>query len=140
MKPLFWFKILKGVLCASAVTLGLICLFAFVGLKSEDPSQYLAVYANVALLLGAVVGGGVAARNADVPFISSLLCGVLLAVLLLLPSVVFSEWGAGSLLRIALTVTASLLGGLVLRGRDGGAAKKRSVKRRKAMAKKYGGV
>lgn len=140
MKPLFWFKVLKGVLCAAVITLVLLCLFAFIGLKSEDPSQHLALYANAALLLGAAVGGGVAARNADAPFISSLLCGVAFAVLLLLPSIVFSEWGAESLLRIALTVAAALLGGIVLRGREGSAVRKQSAKRRKAIAKKYGGA
>ena len=138
MKPLFWFKALKGVLCASVITSVLLCLFAFIGLRSEDPSQHLALYANAALLFGVAVGGGVAARNVDAPFISSLLCGVLSAVLLLLPSIVLSKWGAQSLLRIALTVAASLLGGLVLRGREGNAVRKQSAKKRKAIAKKYG--
>lgn len=139
MKPLFWFKVISGITVAVLSALALLCLFAFIGLKADDPARNLTLYANIALFLGAFLGGGVSARGADSPLITALVCGGGCAVLVLLPSVVFSQWGADSLLRLALTVAASVLGAVVLRNREGASKRRQSVKRRRAVAKKYGG-
>ncbi len=137
MKPLFWFKVIKGVFCAVALTLVLLLLFAFIALRAEDPSRHVALYSNVALFLGCMLGGGISARGAELSLLNSVVCGSVCAILVLLPSVFLSEWGADSLLRLALTVLSSVLGGVLLRDREGRAGKRQSAKRRKAIAKKY---
>ena len=137
MKPLFWFKVIKGVLCAVALTLVLLLLFAFVALRAEDPAKHVALYSNVALFLGCMLGGGISARGAESPILNSVVCGSICAILVLLPSVIFSVWGVDSLLRLALTVLSAILGGILLRDREGRAGKRQSAKRRKAIAKKY---
>lgn len=139
MKPLFWFKVVFGITVAVLSTLALLCLFAFIGLGSDDPARNLTLYANIALFLGVFLGGGISARGTDSPLINALICGGGCAVLVLLPSIVFSQWGADSLLRLVLTVAASLLGAVVLRSREGSTKRRQSIKRRRAVAKKYGG-
>ena len=138
MKPLFWFKVTKGVICAIIVTFAFLCLFAFLGSRSDDPAKYVALYSNCALFLGCALGGGVAVCGADSKPVHSLICGLACALLVFIPSILFSHWGVDSLLRMVLTVFSALLGGFLLRGREGRTNKRQRVKRRKEIAKKYG--
>ena len=137
MKPLFWFKVIRGVLCAALVTLALLAFFAFLGVRSEDPAKQLALYSNLALFLGCAVGGGISARGAESPLVNSLVCGLICAAFLLIPSLTISVWGADSLLRVALTVLSAIVGGVLFRDRAGKSMKRKSVKRRREIAKKY---
>ena len=127
-------------LCAIVATLALVCIFAFVGLRSDDPARFAPVYANIALYLGTVMGGGISSRQSDSPFVCALICGVTCAILVLLPSIILSDWGAESLLRLVFTVVAAIVGAFIFRQKEGGAARKQSAKRRRAIAKKYGGA
>ena len=139
MKPLFWFRVLKGVMCAIALTLTVLGVFAFIGIRSSDPQKHLELYANVALILGVTFGAGMAARGADSTLITALVCGTACALIMLVISICFSKFGASSLLRIVFTIAASLLGGGLMNDSGGRSIKKQSIKRRRAIAKKYGG-
>ena len=139
MKPLFWFKVMKGTVCAVIVTFAMLCLFTLVGLKADDPALHVSLYANVSLFIGVFLGGIVSSRGADAPFLNALVCGVTCAILLFLPSLILSEWDADSLLRMALTVVSSVLGAVLTRGREGSSVRRQSAKRRREIAKKYGG-
>ena len=137
MKPLFWFKVIIGVTVAIVSALLLLLIFSFIGIRSDDPAKHVALYSNAALFLGVFLGGGASARESDSPRVSAVTCGGICAVLVLIPSLLFSQWEANSLLRVAVTVCAAILGSLLLRGREGATKKRRSVKRRREIAKKY---
>lgn len=140
MKPLFWFNALKGVVAAILVMLALVCLFAFIGLRSDDPAKFVSVYASVALFVASAIGGALSSRGADKGSISALICGLICSVLVLIPSLIFSEWGAYSLIRLVATVVAALIGAFLFGRKQKDTAKKQSIKRRKEIAKKYGGM
>ena len=137
MKPLFWFKVIKGVFFSTLITLALLSLFAFLGLRAEDPAKHVVLYSNAALFLVCMLGGGMAARGAESPLLNSAVCGAMCAATVLIPSVILSDWGAESLLRLALTVLSSVIGGILLRDRGGRSNRRQSAKRRREIAKKY---
>ncbi|MBR2459802.1 MAG: TIGR04086 family membrane protein [Clostridia bacterium] len=137
MKPLFWFKVIKGILFAALVSGALLGIFSFLGLRMDDPSAFATVFANVALFMGAFIGGGVASRGDESGILRALVCGVIYMGLILLPSLLFSSWEADSLLRAVLTVLASVIGALLFRRNRDAGHYKRSAKRRRRIASRY---
>ena len=143
MKPLFWYNVLKGVCVAVCVTLLLIGIFAFVGIKADDPSKYSSFYASVALLVGAACGGIIASKGLENWLIAAVVNGVVCTILVLIPSLIFSDWESDSLLKLVLTVGASVLVAVAVRRRTAngtGSSRRESEKRRRAIAKKYSGI
>ena len=139
MKPLFWFKVIKGVWFTVLVSGALLCLFTFFSLKMDDPSAFSGLYANVALLVGSFVGGNMAARGEDSGLLSALVCGVICMIIILLPSLMFSSWGADSLLRAVLTVLSSVVGAFIFGRRESRVSGRKSAKKRREIARRYGG-
>lgn len=135
MKPLFWRMTAIGAAVAVISSLAMLCLFTVICLRMEDPSRSSGVLSRLALLFGAFLGGRVAASGSQSAALSGVTCGACYMLVVLMPSVIFSEWGATSLLWACLTVVFSLLGACVLRGRRYG---KSSYRRRHEANKKYG--
>lgn len=143
MKPLFWYNILKGVLVAAGVTLLLIGIFAFVGIKADDPSKYTSLYASVSLFVGAACGGIIASKGLENWLIAAVVNGVVCSVLVLIPSLIFADWESSSLLKLVLTIASSVIAAVAVHVRAAGDAKssrRESEKRRRAIAKKYSGM
>ena len=137
MKPLFLRNMLAGVICAALASVLLLLAFAAISLKMEDPAAMNSLFANIALLVGSFLGGRIAARGEENRALRGLLCGVAVMLAVLMPSLILSGWGADSLLRAALTVLASVLGAVLLRGERSG-AKRRSAAKRRRINQKYG--
>lgn len=135
MKPLFWQRILFGVLCAVGCCFGALCLFAFIGLKLENPASFNTGFANIALFFSAFIGGRIASNGEENRVLCGFVCGMLLMCLVLLPSIILSEFSVFSFIRMVFTVIASVLGAIVLRGSAG---YKRGARKRRDVSKKYG--
>ena len=138
MKPLFWFKVLKGVASAVLFSCALLCLFTFIGLKMDDPSAFIAVYANVSLFSGALLGGGLASKGSDNWMVNSLISGLIYTGIVLLPSLIVSSWEADSLLRAVLTVVVALCGGAIVQRRTGNSQWRSKSRKRREIARRYG--
>ncbi len=135
MKLLFLKETLKGLLCALLVWGVLLTLFSLISLKLEDPDKLLALFSNIALFAGALIGGRVASRDSENKLLTGLITGCAIMLPVLLVSLILSDWGAASLLRLVLTVVAAILGSVSRRSGDRAPS---SGKRRKEIAKKYG--
>lgn len=135
MKPLFLKETLKGLLSALLIWGVLLTLFSLISLKFEDPDKLLSLFSNIALFAGALFGGRIASRDSENKLLTGLITGCAVMLPVLLVSLIISDWGASSLLRLALTVAAVILGAISRRSTEKAPS---SGKRRKEMAKKYG--
>jgi len=138
MKPLFWYGIIKGVAVAVVSTIVLLCAFTLLSLKADDPGKNLSLYANIVLYVAVALGGAVSARKAEKTALSGVVCGLICMILVLLPSIVFSSWGADSLLRAALTVLSALVGAWLTALGGSRRSSRGDARYRKRIAKKYG--
>lgn len=135
MKPLFWRKVLSGVVTAAVCSAILLCIFAFAGLADDDPAALAPLLSKVALIIGAFIGGRVASVNAENRALRGVVCGVCYMFLILVPSLILSSWGASSMLWALLTVLASVFGAVVARGNTSGG--RSGIKKRRNISKKY---
>lgn len=135
MKPLFWQNVLFGVAAAAICSMLLLCIFAFLGLSADDPAALAPLFSKAALIIGAFIGGRIAASDAENRALCGAVCGVCYMLIVLAPSLILSNWGASSLLWMTVTVLAAVMGAVVARGNDSGVRK--GIKKRRSVSKKY---
>lgn len=134
MKPLFWCRVAVGVAVAVVSSFGMLCLFTLICLRMDDPSRLNAVFSRIALFVGAFLGGRITAKGSQNAALSGIVCGACYALLVLIPSVILSSWGAKSLLWALLTVVSSLIGARSFRGDR----VKSGYRKRREASKRYG--
>lgn len=135
MKPLFLKNVLKGVLVSAFFWALMLLLFTFVSLKMSDPKKFLTLFAKIALLAGAFFGSKFAAKGADNRVMCGLASGLCSMLLLLLFSLILSDWGSDSMLYAFLTVVSSIIGALT--SKTGEKKNVKASRKRKGIAKKY---
>ena len=135
MRSLFWRRILLGVAAAALASGLLLCIFAVISLRMNDPVKLNGVFANAALIFGAFLGGRVATVREEGRLVNGLVCGALFALAVLLPSLILSEWSSASLLRVVITVISALTGAILFRR---GRSRLSARGARKRLKKRYG--
>ncbi len=134
MKSLFFRSAIRGILVAIICWGVMLAVFALIALRFDDPTKLSAILASAALFVGATVAGRAASFDADSRLITASLCGLMIALPVLLCSIILSAWSAPSLLRLVITVICAAIGFL---SKNSTPTSRSSIKRRKAIAKKY---
>jgi putative membrane protein (TIGR04086 family) len=132
---LIFFKKIFFALLIGAITCGVLLLaFSAVLSRQDDPSKLLNVFSLVSLLVGAFVCGKVSTLGLEEKALQGLFSGVGFVLLVLLPSVLLSDFGASSLLKMLATVLLAFVGAML---GGNGTNRVRSSKKRKSVVKRY---
>lgn len=134
MRLIFFKKLFLALLVGAITCSVLLLVFSAILSRQDDPSKLLDVFSVASLLVGAFVCGKMSTLGLEEKALQGILSGVCFALLVLLPSVLLSDFGAGSLLKLLTTVIIAFLGAM-LGGKSGGRV--RSSKKRKNVVKRY---
>ena len=137
----FFHRVLKGLLWMAVSVGAFLSVFTVISLRMDDPAKMIPWFANIALYVGAFIGGrSTRSKGEETSALIGLATALAAMGLVLVLSLIFASWGAQSLLRAALTVLAVLLGAWVsgIRGQSRGA--KSAKKRRREIGRRYGQV
>ncbi len=133
MKLIFFKRIIIGVLVGALATVTLLLVFSAVLCKQNDPNKLMRAFSVISLLAGAFVCGKVSAIGIDDRRLSGVFSGVCFSVVVFVLSIIFSEIGIKSLLKIVAIVILAVAGAML------GKKNKNvmSSKRRKNIIKRY---
>lgn len=134
MRLIFFKKLFFALLIGAITSCVLLLIFSVILSGRDDPNKLLNVFSLVSLLAGAFVCGKVSTLGLEERALQGLLSGVGFALLVLLPSVLLSDFEASSLLKMLATVLLAFVGAM-LGGK--GASRVRSSKKRKSVVKRY---
>ena len=133
MKLLFFKRIFLGVLLgAAAVFLILLSAAAFLSTR-DDPTKNLSLFSEISLLMGAFVCGKVSTHGLEAKAVQGAAAALVFTLAVLLPSLVLSSFGTGSLISMLLTPVSAFTGAMFNRKKSAG----HTVGRRKNVIKRY---
>jgi putative membrane protein (TIGR04086 family) len=134
MRLIFFKKLFLALLIGAITCSVLLLVFSAILSRQADPSKLLEAFSLVSLIVGAFVCGKTSTLGLEEKALQGILSGVCFALLVLLPSVLLSDFGTGSLLKLIVTVIIAFAGAM-LGGKN--ATNTRSTKKRKNAVKRY---
>ncbi len=134
MKPSFVKTVLSTLVIATIIWGGLLLIASTILMQTENPAKYFELCANVIIYLGALFAGRLSYKYDDRELLCSALKGVVLAAAITLPMLLISEWGASSLLRIALVFLCTFIGSAARKPQSNS---RNVAKKRKNIARRY---
>lgn len=136
MRLIFFRKLIVGVLLGAAVSAAMLLIFSLVLSGQDDPSKLMTVFSLVSLAVGAFVCGKTATIGLENKMLQGVASGVMLALVILLPSVLLSSFDSFSFLKMLATVVLAFAGAMIGKKNAGTVY---SARRRKGVIKRYAG-
>lgn len=136
MRLIFFRKLIVGVLLGAAVSAAMLLIFSLVLSGQDDPSKLMTAFSLVSLAVGAFVCGKTATIGLENKMLQGVASGVMLALVILLPSVLLSSFDSFSFLKMLATVVLAFAGAMIGKKNAGTVY---SARRRKGVIKRYAG-
>ena len=127
-------KIFIGVIFGALTSVTLLLVFALILSRLEDPKSLTAVFSLIAMSVGALVCGKVSTLGIERKALQGIFAGLVFIAVILLPSLILSEFEMLSLLKMLLCLVFAFTGAMVGRKGTGMVA---SSKRRRSVMKRY---
>lgn len=134
MKLIFFRKITLGILSGLILCGVLLLLFALILTKQDDPQKKLEFFSFLALALSAVTAGKLSTVGLESKLIQALATAAAFSLLMLMLSVVFSDFTPSAFLKLLITAALTFTGAMIGKKSRTGVS---SGKRRKAVIKRY---
>ena len=134
MKLIFFKRIVLGVIAGALFSLFLLLLSALFLSSREDPSKQLSLFSEISLLAGAFMCGKISTWGLESKALQGALSSLAYTLAILLPSLILSNIGSGSLLNVLLTIVFAFTGAML--GRKS-TQKQASGARRKNVIRRY---
>ena len=134
MRLIFFRKIFFGMIVGALVSLVLLLIFSLILSGQDDPSKLMTAFSLISLIAGSIACGKAATLGLEAKAPQGAATGVAFALLVLLPSVILSDFSAFSILKMLLVVVLTFAGAML---GTKNARNLRSSKKRKNVVKRY---
>ena len=113
MRLIFFRKIFLGLIVGALTSTVLLLIFSLILSGQDDPSKLMTVFSVISLIAGAMICGKVSTLGVESKAAQGAVAGVGFALLVLLPSVILSDFSAFSILKMLMVVVMAFVGAMI---------------------------